>query len=142
LLDLGSDLETEVSLAEWNELRAAGWIEPTGYKTARPKRGVVAWIRNGQLWLAPICHMPCATADWFLIWLFSVEVMSAAYLSESVNDRQERMFFERERDRQNEALIWLASRRTKGKNEYRWMKPGQKTEVFRAMKPEMLGEAA
>ena len=139
-LNLGSDLETELSLAEWNELLAGGWIEQTGYKTARPRRGVVAWIRGGQLWVAPIVHMPCFTADWFLIWLFQIEIIPAAYLSESVNERHMRVLFEFERDRQNEAVIWCSRRGKKGKNEYRWMTPAQKAEAMR-LKPE-LREAA
>jgi len=139
LLDLGSDQETELSLSEWNELLAGGWIERTGYKTARPKRGVAAWIRGGQLWVAPIVRMPCVTADWFLIWLFQVEIMAAAYLSESVNDRQERVLFERERERQNEALIWCSRRGKKGANEFRWVTPAQKAEILKALRPEISG---
>jgi hypothetical protein len=141
LLDLGSDQETELSLAEWNELLANGWIEQTGYKSARPRRGVVAWIRGGDLWLTPFTPMSCVTARWFLIWLFQVEIMSAAYLTESRSQRQERILFERERERQNEALIWLASRKTKGANEFRWMTPAQKAEAMR-LKPELMAEAA
>jgi hypothetical protein len=139
LIDLGSDLETEVSQAEWNELRAGGWIEPTGRKTARPRRGVVMWIRGGHLCVAPLAYMPCATADWFLIWLYSVTVMSAAYLTETVSDRQERVALERERERQNEAAVWRARRDSKGRNEYCYMTPAQKAE---AMKLAPAAEAA
>lgn len=136
ILDLGSDQETELSLSDWNELLDNGWIERTGYKIARPRRGVVAWIRNGELWVAPICHMPCVTGDWFLIWLFQIEIMAACYLTESQSERQERIFFERERDRQNEALLWLASRKTRGKNEYCWMTRAQKADAMR-LKPQL-----
>jgi hypothetical protein len=141
LLDLGSDQETELSLSEWNELLSGGWIERTGYKTARPRRGVVAWIRGGDLWLTPLARIPAVTARWFVIWLFQIEIMSAAYLTESRSQRHYRVLLERERERQNEALIWLASRKTKGANEFRWMTPAQKAEVMR-LKPELMGESA
>jgi hypothetical protein len=140
-LDLGRGESSELSASEWDELLANGWIERIGYKTARPRRGVVAWIRGGQLWVAPIVHMPCVTASWFLIWLFQIEVMSAAYLTESRSDRQERVLFERERDRHNEALLWRTFRHTKGANEFRWIPAGHKSEILRALRPEMLGEA-
>jgi len=141
LLNLGSDLETELSLSEWDELLAGGWIERIGYKTARPRRGVVAWIRGGDLFVAPFAPMSCVTARWFLIWLFEVTVISAAYVGETVNQRQERALFERERERQNEALIWLARRGKKGKNEFRWIPSGHKAEILRALRPEMSGGA-
>jgi hypothetical protein len=141
LLDLGSDQETELSLAEWNELRAGGWIEPTGYKTARPRRGVVAWIRGGDLWMAPLARVPSVTAKWFLIWLFRVSLISAAQLAETVSQRKERVLFERERETQNEALLWRTFRHTKGANEFRWIPAKHKAEILRTLRPEMSGEA-
>jgi hypothetical protein len=141
LLDLGSDQETELSLLEWNELLTNGWIERTGYKTARPRRGVVAWIRGGDLWMTPLARIPSVTAGWFLIWLFRVGVISASYVSETASERRERIAIEREREAQNEALLWRTFRNTKGANEFRWIPAGHKTEIFRALKPEMLGEA-
>jgi hypothetical protein len=140
-LELGRGESSELSASERDELLTNGWIESTGYKTARTRRGVVAWIRGGQLWVAPIVHMPCVTASWFLIWLFQIEVMSAAYLTESRIQRQERVLFERERDRQNEAVLWRASRKTRGANEFRWMTQAQKAEVMK-LKPELMGESA
>jgi hypothetical protein len=140
-LNVGTDQDFELTTPEWNELLAAGWIERTGYKTARPRRGVVAWVRGGLLFVIPFARMSCVTARWFLIWLFEVTVISAAYVGETVSKRQERMLFERERERQNEALIWCSRRGKKGANEYRWMTSKQKTEIFRALKPEMLCEA-
>ena len=142
LLDLGSDQETELSLSEWNELLSGAWIEPTGYKTARPRRGVVAWIRGGDLFLAPLAHMPCVTAGWFLIWLFHVTVMSAGQSQEIRAVNREWALLDRERERQNEALIWRARRNTKGKNEFRYIPADRKAEYFRALKPELLREVA
>jgi hypothetical protein len=139
-LDIGSDQDFELTTPEWNELLSGGWVERTGYKTARPRRGVVAWVRGGELWMTPLARVPSVTAKWFLIWLFRVGVIPAAYIVETGSQRQERVIFERERERQNEALIWLASRKTKGANEFRWMTPAQKAEVMR-LKPE-LREAA
>jgi hypothetical protein len=139
-LDIGSDQDFELATPEWDELLSGGWIERTGYKTARPRRGVVAWVRGGDLWVMPFAHMSCVTAKWFLIWLFQVSVISAAHVAETVSERQERVLFERERERQNEALIWCSRRGKKGANEFRWMTPAQKTEAMR-LKPE-LREAA
>jgi hypothetical protein len=140
-LDIGTDLDFELTTPEWNELLSGGWIEQTGHKTARPRRGVVAWVRGGELWVAQLARIPSVTANWFLIWLFRVEVISAAFITETVSGRQERMMFERERERQNEALLWRTHRNTKGANEFRYATVQQKTEVFRALKPELLREA-
>jgi hypothetical protein len=140
-LDVGTDQEFELTTPEWNELLAGGWIERTGYKTARPRRGVVMWIRGGDLWLTPLARIPSVTANWFLIWLFGVEVMSAAYVAESPVERRERIAIEREREAQNEALMWRTFRGTKGANEFRWIPAGHKAEILRALRPEMLGEA-
>jgi hypothetical protein len=142
LLTLGSDQETELSLSEWDDLLSGGWIERTGYKTARPRRGVVAWIRGGDLWMAPIVRMPCVTASWFLIWLFQVSVSSAEQSAEVRRAQQEWSLRERERETQNEALIWCSRRGKRGANEFRWMTPAQKAEVMRALRPEPVAEAA
>jgi hypothetical protein len=140
-LDLGTDQDIELATSEWNELLSGGWIERTGYKTARPKRGVVAWVRRGVLWMTPLARIPAVTADWFLIWLFRVSVISAAHVFESRSQRQERVLIEQEQERQNEALLWRVSRNTKGANEFRWIPAGHKAEILRALRPEMLGEA-
>jgi hypothetical protein len=140
-LDVGTDQDFELTTAEWNELFAGGWVEKTGYKIARPRRGVVAWIRGG-LWLTPLARIPSVTANWFLIWLFGVEVMSAAYVAESPVERRERIAIEQDREAQNEALLWRTHRNTKGANEFRYATAQQKAEVFRALKPELLREAA
>jgi len=136
-LDIGSDQDYELSTPEWNELLSGGWIERSGYKTARPRRGVVAWVRGGDLWMSPLARVPSVTAKWFLIWLFRASVISAAYIAETANQRQERVVLERERERQNEALIWLASRKTRGANEFRWIPAEHKAEIIRALKPEL-----
>src|SRR5262245_11483058 len=140
-LDVGTDQDFELTTPEWDELLAGGWIEPNGYKTARPRRGVVAWVRGGDLWMTPLARVSSVTAKWFLIWLFRVGWSAAACIAGTASQRQERLIFERERERQNEALIWLASRKTKGANEFRWMTPAQKAEAMR-LKPEPLREAA
>lgn len=139
-LDLGRDESSELSASEWKELLANGWIEQTGYKTARPRRGVVAWIRNGDLWVVPICHMPCVTADWFRIWLFRVAVFSAGQSAEIRAVHREWTLLDRDRETQNEALIWCSRRGKKGANEYRWMTPEQKAEALK-LRP-TLAEAA
>jgi hypothetical protein len=141
LLDLGSDQETELSLTQWNELLSGGWIEQLGYKTARPRRGVVAWIRGGDLWMTPLARIPSVTAGWFLIWLFRVGVISAAQIAETLSERRERVAIEREREAQNEALVWRTFRGTKGANEFRWIPAKHKAEILRALRPEMSGEA-
>jgi hypothetical protein len=140
-LDVGTDQDFELATPEWNELLSGGWIERTGYKTARPRRGVVAWIRGGDLWIAPIVRMPCVTASWFLIWLFQVSVSSAEQSAEVRRAQQEWSLRERERETQNEALIWCSRRGKRGANEFRWMTPAQKAEVMK-LKPELMGESA
>jgi hypothetical protein len=140
-LELGRGESSELSASERDELLTNGWIESTGYKTARPRRGVVAWIRGGDLWIAPIVRMPCVTARWFLIWLFRAIVDSAGQSAEIRRAQQEWAIFDMERETQNEALIWRARRGKKGKNEFRWMTPAQKAEVMR-LKPELMGESA
>src|SRR5262245_30262243 len=97
-LDVGTDQDYELTTPEWNELLAARWIERTGYKTARPRRGVVAWVRGGDLWLTPLARTPSVTARWFLIWLYRVAVISAAQMVETPVERRERVAIERERE--------------------------------------------
>jgi hypothetical protein len=140
-LELGRGESSELSASERDELLTNGWIESTGYKTARPRRGVVAWIRGGDLWIAPIVRMPCVTARWFLLWLWRVSVISLGQSPEIRAAHREWSLFDRERETQNEALIWCSRRGKKGANEFRWMTPAQKAEVMR-LKPELMGEAA
>jgi hypothetical protein len=103
--DSRKDTDYELSISEWNELLSGGWIERTGYKTARPRRVVVAWVRGGDLWLALLAYMPCATADWFLIWLFRLGLISAAEVGEDSNSRMERVLRRQENELQWEAAI-------------------------------------
>jgi hypothetical protein len=139
-LDVGTDQDFELTTPEWNELRAGGWIELTGYKTARPKRGVVMWVRGGDLWVLAIKRIPVVTARWFYLWLF-VTVESDYLVGEAYFERQEWAMRDRERESENEALLWRTFRGTRGANEFRYATRWQKNEVFRAMKPEMLREA-
>jgi hypothetical protein len=140
-LDIGTDQDFELSTPEWKELLSGGWIEQTGYKTARPRRGVFAWVRGGELWVAPLARVPSVTAKWFLLWLYRVGVISAAQITETLSERRERVAIERERESENEALLWRTFRGTKGANEFRWIPAGHKAEIMRALKPEMVGDA-
>jgi hypothetical protein len=141
LIKLGSDQDFNLSASEWNELISLGWIEPAGYKTARPRRGVVAWVRGGDLWLAPIVRMPSVTAQWFLLWLFRSTVIPATWIGDSLIERRERVAIEREREAQNEALLWRTFRGTKGANEFRWIPAERKAEYLNALRPEIIQPA-
>lgn len=136
---LDRDQEFKLSAAEWNELLAGGWIEPEapGSKRARFRRGVVAWIRGGDLWVAPLAYLPSVTARWFLLWLFCTTVISAGQSAEIRSAQREWALVERERETQNEALLWCTFRNTKGANEFRWIPAGHKAEVLRALRPEI-----
>lgn len=80
----------------------------------RPRRGVVAWVHGGDLWLTPLAWVPSVTAKWFLLWLYRVGVISAAQITETLGEHRERVAIEREREAQNEALLWRTFRGTKG----------------------------
>jgi hypothetical protein len=140
-LDVGTDQDFELTTPEWKELLSGGWIERTGYKTARPRRGVVAWIRGGDLWLTPLARIPAVTAGWFLLRLFRVCVISAGQSPKIRAAHREWALFDMERETQNEALLWRTSRNTRGRNSFSWIPAGHKAEILRALRPEMSGEA-
>jgi hypothetical protein len=138
---LTRDHEFKLSASEFHELRNGGWIEPDapGSKYADLRRGIVAWVRGGDLYLLSLARIQTVTAGWIRAWLYKAGVISAAYVGETICERQERLLFEQERERQNEALLWRTFRDTKGANEFRWIPARHKAELLRALRPEMSG---
>jgi len=131
--------EFKLSAAEWQELRAGGWIESDapGSRYAVLRRGVVSWVRGCDLHLLALDRIRTASASWAHAWLYKVGLLRVG-AGEPYFDRQERVMREFDRDLQNEALVWRTFRdkKTKGANSLVWIPSEHKHEIIRALKPD------
>jgi hypothetical protein len=140
---LGRDQEFKLSAQEFHEIYSGGWIEPDapGSSYASLRRGVVAWIRGGDLHLLSLANIRTATAGWWRAWLYRVDTVPASQVGQSLSERQEALLIEQERERQNEALLWRTFRDTKGANEFTWIPAETKAEMLKAFGVEMVQPA-
>ena len=138
IIELAAGQVFKLSASEWDELLSGGWIVETGFKTARPKSGVIAWVRGGNL--SVFAFVRLRTASWARAWLFKVGIIRASAIGEAWDQRRERVMRDLDRDLQNEALLWrtFRDRRTKGANSFSWIASDHKIEILRALRPELV----
>lgn len=126
-----------VSAGDFNHLLTKGYIELKSPRLGIPTRGYYGFVENGRLAFASTARIGTFCAAWFWAWLYRV-VAEESHGPETWAQKRERLVLERDREAQNEALLWRALRDCKGPNEYAWIPAEIKVEFLRALKPEAL----
>jgi hypothetical protein len=129
----------QVPAADWGEYLRHGFAVRHSERVARPRAGVrLVWEEGRHMLKDSESGLEAAIpSSWRMViqaWLFKSVTIKAAQLKESPTERQERILFEAERERQNEAVLWRTSRDTKGANEFAWIDPAAKVEMIGALR--------
>jgi hypothetical protein len=127
-----------VTAALFNQYLAEGLTETVSRREAQPRRGVVAFVRGGQVCFYRVFKMGTFCASWWRAWLYRVDTVTASQaLNETWEEKRDRVKLEQERDAQAEATLWRIARSSKGKNEFAWIEPERKAEILKAFGREL-----
>jgi hypothetical protein len=129
-----------VSASYYARFMAMGWIVGVGARLAEPRPGVAAWLEDGDLRLQDreagvTVSIPCSHRAIERAWKFKVKALKV--IGKDLNERQERLMWEREVERMVEAADWRATRDSLGANELVYVPAETKREILAALKPEM-----
>lgn len=130
-----------VSTAEWGDYLRRGYAHRVSDRVARPAAGIeVIWEDDRHMLRDSNRPGVSIPSSWLMVlraWFFNVEVVSASRVGESPLERQERVLFHAERERQNEALCWRTFRNTRGANEFVYISAESKAEQIGALRPDL-----